>query len=103
MTLTELEARVEAKLQEEHRAIVHSVLRIMLRRHNPRNARGCNCEYCQLLPEYIRAKMHYHRLRKIIEHDYIGYEPYSQLDLGVAYFNVKWLKKNKDSLKIQNF
>jgi hypothetical protein len=100
MTLAELNQRVEEKLQEKHPAIVLGVFRHVLKKHNPKTAKDCQCEYCRLLPEYIAAKIYHHRIKSIVERDYEGHFPYNQCNVEYAKSQVNKLKQQKNSLKL---
>jgi len=100
MSHQELLAEVEQVLQERHQEITLAVFRFMLNKHNPSNAKGCKCDYCALLPEYIRAKKYHHRIKSIVERDWYGVGIYDYSSVEYAKDEVRRLKKQKDQLKL---
>ncbi len=95
MTLTEIEERVQSELDRRHSEIVVSVFKHMVNKHNDIT---CGCNYCQRLRGYVDAIRREHHIRKAIER-YYDEGGYRFVDLDIAKYNVRWLKKEKDSLK----
>lgn len=99
--LSELQLKVEQEVQRRHNEVVLGVFQWMCNKHNEYGV--CQCEYCQKLPEYVRAKRHLQWLKSV---DYDGYwQEYAHIILHdekllAAKRAIKALKVQKDRLKL---
>lgn len=99
--LSSIQAEVERRLQSEHKTIVLAVFQRMCNRHNKLGE--CGCEYCRLLPEYVRAKRY---LRHLLRQDDYWVPPGDEINIWAnvccAKRNIRYLKAQKDALKKLN-
>lgn len=100
--LNNLLQAVEEEVQRRHSDIVLRVFQIRCNKHN--HLGSCNCEYCSLLPEYVRAKRYLQHIKRALNSNWEPYwfgqgpDPYEKVRRSESY--IKNLKAQKDNLKI---
>jgi hypothetical protein len=104
-SLSKIEERVQEGLALNHSVIISSVVNRLIKSHNDLN---CNCDYCKLLHNYVRAKKDLTRTKRIYWSDnYVEYTNLSLVDKPALLWErlenlqlyVLRLKRRKDSLK----